>query len=100
MHKSIVSLKRNIVIIEDDISFKYSEDSTLIGWFKSCVEGRNSISITQYVENNSDYYKTKYLKWNAAFLKSKVGDVTLEEYFQICQLYAFVIQANSAKAVL
>ncbi len=76
-------MNRKIVIIEEDISFKYSEDSTFIWWSKSCVEGRNSISITQYVENNSDYYKAKYLEWNAAFLKSKVGDINLEEYFQI-----------------
>lgn len=76
-------MSRKILIVEDDISHEYIVDSTVIWWNKSCANGQNCISITQYVENNSDYFKTKYLEWNAAFLKSKVGDITLEKYYQI-----------------
>lgn len=76
-------MKRKVVVVENDVHIEHSTDSIIILWNKNFDDGKTCISITKYVEDNSDYYKQKYLKWNEAFLKSKIGNITLEEYYQI-----------------
>ncbi len=76
-------MKRKIIVIENDVDIESREDSILISWNKNFDQDNTGISITKYVEDNSDYYKQKYLEWTYAFSKSKIGRTTLEEYYQI-----------------
>jgi surface carbohydrate biosynthesis protein (TIGR04326 family) len=76
-------VSKKVIIIESDLNIDVNLNSVIILWNKSKHENSNFFSLPLFVEENAEFYKTKFLEWISALSRSKVNSKNLEAYYEI-----------------
>ncbi len=82
-------MSKKLIIIESGVNATVANNELVVLWNRSAMENTNYISLPLYVEEHSEFYKTKFLQWITAFSTSKVKDTHLEAYYKINERISF-----------
>jgi len=84
-------VSKKVIIIESDLNIDVNLNSVIILWNKSKHENSNFFSLPLFVEENAEFYKTKFLEWISALSRSKVNSKNLEAYYEINKGLSFFL---------
>lgn len=82
-------MSKKVIIIESDVNVAVANNELIVLWNRSAMENTNFLSLPLYVEEHSEFYKTKFLQWISAFSRSKVKNTDLEAYYKINEGISF-----------
>jgi surface carbohydrate biosynthesis protein (TIGR04326 family) len=82
-------VSKKVIIIESNVNSEVANNELIVLWNRSSMENTNFLSLPLYIEEHSEFYKTKFLQWISALSRSKVKNTDLEAYLKINEGLSF-----------